>query len=304
MKGRLITEGNQLIEMFLNDPINPSTGEIVSIDFAKAFDSVSHDYLTETLQHMNFPSEFIQTFKLLYNKAESAVMNDKETTRYFPLGRGARQGDPWSPYLFILGLEPLIRHIKESSAQGLSTPRGKAKLTAYADDITLFARDQADRGKYLGIIKEFGNISGLKINEENTSVITLDPLDNRTMTVTGIVHGGARAKEEAKEKQFEPIINKITNLIRLWKSRYLSTMGRAQVIKTQVQSCLNYVMQIHSMPNRLKKKLTTEIYNFLWKGPDKIPREDVSLEISQGGLKLPTIDDVEIACKTQWWARE
>jgi len=303
MKGRLITEGNQLIEMLLKDKNNPSTGEIVSIDFAKAFDSVSHEYLIETLKQMNFPSEFIETFKLLYNKAESAVINDKETTRYFPLGRGARQGDPWSPYLFILGLEPLIRHIKNSNTQGLRTPQSRSKLTAYADDITLFAKDQADREKYLDIIKEFGKISGLNINEEKTNIITLDPLDDRTMTVTGIVHGGAGAGEEVKEKQFEPIVTKITNIIRLWKSRYLSTMGRAQVIKTQALSCLNYPMQIHSMPERLKKKLTTEIYNFLWKGPDKIPREDVSLDISQGGLKLPTISDIETASKTQWWAR-
>jgi len=49
------------------------------------------------------------------------------------------------PYLFIIGLGPLLRHIISSEVMGLATPRDRVKLTAYADDLTLFAKDQRDK---------------------------------------------------------------------------------------------------------------------------------------------------------------
>jgi len=65
-------------------------------------------------------------------------MNNGFTTGPFSLGRGVRQGDPLSPYLFILALETLAIKIRQdhSSVQGLQIGEEIIKLSLFADDMT------------------------------------------------------------------------------------------------------------------------------------------------------------------------
>ena len=68
-------------------------------------------------------------------------MNNGHSTGYFPLERGARQGDPLSAYLFILVLEILFIQIRENEEiQGIriDTQGEEVKISAYADDGNLF----------------------------------------------------------------------------------------------------------------------------------------------------------------------
>ena len=77
------------------------------MDIEKAFDSLDHDFLILTLEKYGFGKNFILWVKILLRDQESCVINGGTTTKYFSLGRGARQGDPISAILFILALETL-----------------------------------------------------------------------------------------------------------------------------------------------------------------------------------------------------
>ena len=79
-------------------------GFLVTMDFEKALDSLDHNFLISTLEKYGFGQNFILWIKILLKDQESCVINGGKTTKYFILGRGARQGDPISALeiLFLL----------------------------------------------------------------------------------------------------------------------------------------------------------------------------------------------------------
>ena len=65
------------------------------------------------LKAYNFGSGIIKWFQTLYKDAKSTVINNGHFSEFFNVSRGCRQGDPLSPYIFILCVEPLAMEIKQ-----------------------------------------------------------------------------------------------------------------------------------------------------------------------------------------------
>ena len=63
------------------------------MDIEKAFDSLDHGFLVTLLNKFGFGNNFISWIKLLLNSQQSCVINEGNTTPYFNLENGARQGD-------------------------------------------------------------------------------------------------------------------------------------------------------------------------------------------------------------------
>ena len=112
---------------------------LVTMDIEKAFDSLNHSFLLAVLKNFSFGTSFINLIEAILKKPKSCVINGGKTTQYFPLNRGARQGDPISPYLFILVMEVLFTLIKNNEKiQGLDILNYRFLYSAYADDSTFF----------------------------------------------------------------------------------------------------------------------------------------------------------------------
>ena len=114
---------------------------MLTIDIAKAFDSINHAFLFAILDKQGFDTNFIKLIKVLHKNKKSTVMNGGSLTGYLPLSRGSRQGDPISAYLFILVMEVFFTMVRTNpNIKGLNIFDFKYLLTSYADDTTFLSK--------------------------------------------------------------------------------------------------------------------------------------------------------------------
>ena len=135
-ENRFIGENGRLIAdiIEITDILNKE-GFLVTIDIEKAFYSLDHTFLISVLKKFGFGNNFVNWIETLISKQESCVINGGNTTQYFHLERGARQGDPISAYIFILALEVLsflVRNNKD--IKGFNIFDNLFSYTPYEDD--------------------------------------------------------------------------------------------------------------------------------------------------------------------------
>ena len=88
---------------------------LLLIDFEKAFDSVVWLFIHKVLNFFNFGDSIKKWFLTFYKKnAKSCVIVNGHISSWFHLGRGCRQGDPLSHYIFILCVEILAHLIRKN----------------------------------------------------------------------------------------------------------------------------------------------------------------------------------------------
>ena len=285
IKGRYIGDSIRVLQDIMEYTLaNNLGGLLLFVDFEKAFDSIEWQFIWKALHKYNFGNYLINVIKLLYNNPESCIMNQGFSTRYFKLHRGVRQGDPLSPYLFILAVELLAVKLRDDlSVKGFRICGEEIKLTLYADDMTIILQDTKSAQLAIKILREFEKDSGLKINLEKCEGMWLGkdrfntekPFDIKwpikPIRVLGIYL--SYNKERALQANFEDKRDSLLKQLHWWKTRNLSLTGKVLIIKALGLTKITLLASLIHIPDRYITAVNKTIYNFIWNGKcDKVKR--------------------------------
>ena len=304
VKGRFIGEGIKTIEgviQYIRE--NRLDGYILAIDFEKAFDSIEWNFLWKSLESFGYPEAYIRLIKTAYNNMEACVMNGGTTTKYFRITRGVRQGDPISAYLFIIALELLAIRIRNNkSIKSIVINGTEIKLSAYADDMSLFVKDKQSISVIFDELTIFSKISGLRCNKDKTECLRLGKSNMEhgreisvkwvdSICITGVIFSQAGIDEK---ENTDPIIEKIETQLNLWKARNISLIGRAQIVKTFGFSKIRFISNMMTIPEKTCIQIKSLAFGFLWNGSErgKVKRTAIVSDYEKGGLKFPDLDSI------------
>ena len=145
---------------------------IFKVDFDKAFDSLNWDFLDSTLQQMGFGTRWRTWIRGCLKSSRASVIVNGSPSKEFNVSKGVRQGDPLSPFLFVIAMEGLNVAMKAAKDKGLfkgaSIPNCDHIISHlfYADDALFMGEWSKENLKNLArILRCFHISSGLKVNE-------------------------------------------------------------------------------------------------------------------------------------------
>jgi len=316
VKDRFIGDSIRVLQDLMDYTVQKNIpGMLLLIDFEKAFDTLEWNFIWKTLEKFNFGESFIRWIKILYNRPESCIMNNGNAGRYFEMKRGLRQGDPLSPYIFILAIELLAQKIRDDkNISGIKVQDTDIKLALYADDITVVIKDKESGERLFSILIEFAKCSGLKINMDKTEGLWLGRNRFSKETPFGIkwpvipikvlgIYLSYNSKEAIK-LNFDNKIEKLVKQLHWWKARNLTLTGRILIVKALGLSKFSLLASLVNVPKDYIIKVNTLIYEFVWKGKtDKVKRKIINQNYSDGGLKMLDFNHMIMSAKIKWIKR-
>jgi hypothetical protein len=151
---------------------------LLKIDIAKAFDNVRWEYMLEVMTHLGFSQRWRNLISLIWSSTTSRILLNGRLGKPIKHARGLRQGDPLSPMLFILAMDPLQKLLDKATEASLLSPIGaspvKMRTSLYADDAVMFLRSIAsDVSNLQHLLCEFGKATGLCTNFMKSKVFLI-----------------------------------------------------------------------------------------------------------------------------------
>ena len=176
LQGGFIPGRGPLHSAFILQEVNLSIQEkkkkayVAFLDVKKAFDTVWHEGLLFKLCQFGFPRYIWIIIHNWYRGSSSAVIWNSQTSRYFPIQQGVRQGAILSPLLYSIFVNDLL-HQLSSSGHGVSIGGVFCGSPMYADDLALIAESNTALQAMLNLVYNFSLEWHYQLNALKSAVL-------------------------------------------------------------------------------------------------------------------------------------
>ena len=279
------------------------------------------------MKEMGFDDKWRNWVKECISTASISIIVNGAPCKPFKMGRGLRQGDPLSPFLFLMMAEVLNRLLLKAAAegffQGLHIGSGKVCIThlQFADDTILFCEPKRE---YLQNIKSilfsFQNFSGLSVNYAKSGLIVIgkeegwaaraaEDLQCQLVQLPITYLGVPLGANMKKFSSWQPILDKIQHRLASWKASCLSRAGRLVLIKAVLNNLPVYYLSLFKIPKRVANEINKIQRKFLWNGKKEgrcsalVRWEIVQRPKARGGLGVGDLLLKNAALLFKWWWR-
>jgi hypothetical protein len=253
VKGRQILDSVLIANECLDSRIKSGDpGVLCKLDMEKAYDHVDWNFLLYLLKRCGFGDRWCSWIKQCISTVRFSVLINDSPSGFFGSSQGVRQGDPLSPFLFVLIMEAFSRMIDATYSRGLISgfsvgsrnhDRVEVSHLLFADDTLVFCGADASQISYLGaLLVCFEAVSGLKVNLTKSSLIPVGSLEDVDQLAGSMGCGtadlplkylglplGASFKLKAIWRDLEVLL---ARRLAPWKRMYLSKGGRVALIKS------------------------------------------------------------------------
>uniref|UniRef100_A0AAV1UX75 Reverse transcriptase domain-containing protein n=1 Tax=Peronospora matthiolae TaxID=2874970 RepID=A0AAV1UX75_9STRA len=146
------------------------------LDFSKAYDSLSRNFLLAVMSRLGFPASFVHLTSALHMGTRSQFIVNGYMSDPLDVGCGIRQGCPLAPLLFIIAVEPLYE-ILHSTVKGVrianTSETLEIKVCGYAYDTAVYVQSPEEVSVVMRTLMRFGAASGLVINASKSVAVPL-----------------------------------------------------------------------------------------------------------------------------------
>ncbi|XP_071713177.1 uncharacterized protein [Rutidosis leptorrhynchoides] len=246
---------------------------IFKADFEKAFDSIRWRFLLDIMSSMGFGIKWRRWMEACFKSASISVLVNGSPTKEFNLQRGIRQGDPLSPYLFIIASEGLniLANIavRDHLIRGVELGIDKVIVShlQFVDDTIFFGKwGKRNVNNVYKTLSCFEKVSGLKINMNKSFLYGIGVPHSEVESVAlslGCIAGKLPflylgmpiGHKMNKISAWDMVIDKFNKRLSDWKARTMSFGGRLTLIKSVLSSLPLYFFSLFRAPSTVINQL-------------------------------------------------
>jgi len=257
---------------------------VFKVDFEKAYDSVSWQFLFYMMRRMGFHERWISWIKGCLTSASIYILVNGSPTTEFKPKKGLRQGDPLASFLFDLvdeGLIGLMREvITKNYFQSFLVGKNKVPMNIlqYADDTIFFGEASMENVKAVkAILRSFEMVSRMRINFAKSQFGAIGQSEDWCLYAAAYLNcallhfhfcylGLSIGVNLRRKVVWEPIIRKIEARLNKWNQRSILMAGRITLINAVLTTLPLFYLSFFRAPTAVINRLTAIQRQFLWGG--------------------------------------